>query len=69
MAYWTALSDIFDNLIDNNIKVSFLDDDNFTDGNVNIDSKANLNFNKNIISKNNDNLRKNNSMTNIEKLF
>lgn len=56
--------------INDNTDISLLNDNNFAEININRNTKANSNFDEIMISKDNNNdICKNDPMTNIEKLF
>lgn len=61
--------DIFDNLVSNNINANLLSDNNFVNGNINIDTKIKSNLDENMTAKHNKDFCENDSVTNIEELF
>lgn len=69
MADQKTFLNIFHNLVGDIANANLLGDNMSTNGNVYINIEAKLNPNENITSKNNNNLCKENTMTNIEKLF
>lgn len=69
MAYQKIFLDTFDNLVSNNFDANLLNDNNFANGNINIDTKIKSNLDENMTAKHNNDFCKNDSVTNIEELF
>lgn len=69
MACQKAFLNTFDNSVSDIADAGLLSDDNYIDDNVDMDTKAKSNLDENMTSKNDDDLCKNNPVTNIKELF
>lgn len=69
LARQKTLLNTFNNFISDIANTSLLGANNYANSNIDMDTKAKLNSDKNMTGKNNDDLCKENLITNIEKLF